>query len=219
MVGEVIGMQIDGLIKKAYNVCDWIAKIVIVNILWLLFTLAGLIVLGIMPATIALFTVVRKWTVSESDIPIFATFLRTYKKEFLQANYLGLFLVAIGSFLLYDLRLVLSMEGNFLAVLGVPLMIMILCYLLILLYIIPVYVHFELKFLQYFKYAFFIGILNIPTTLLMVMLLLSFCMLLSFLPGFIPFFSVSVISIIIMFGATTTFQRIADKQQKYNVQN
>lgn len=212
-------MQIDGLIRKAYNVCEWIAKIVIVNLVWLLFTVAGLILFGIMPATVALFTVVRKWTVSETDIPIFKTFFQTYKKEFLPANLYGFFLVAAGFFLYYDLKLVLSIGGMFLAVLGVPLLIITCSYLLILLYFFPVYVHFELKFLHYFKYAFFIGLLNLPTTILIVTALLFFCMVISFLPGFIPFFSMSVISIIIMFGAATAFKRIAKKQSKYQVQS
>ena len=205
-----------GLMKRATNVCDWFAKIVIVNMLWILFTLAGMIILGIMPATVALFTVVRKWTMSETDIPIFETFFQTFKKEFLLANYLGLFMAAIGAFLVYDFRLVMSMEGSLQAVLGVPLLIIICGYLLILLYLFPVYVHFELRFLHYFKYALFISLLNLHTTIFIVIVLLLFCMLLSLYPGFIPFFSVSVVSIVTMFGATAAFQRIENKQKKYS---
>lgn len=214
-----MSVQMDRLIGKAYNVCDWISKVVIVNLLWILFTLTGFVLLGIMPATLALFTVVRKWTMSETDIPIFQTFFQTYKKEFFRANFLGLFIVAIGSFLFYDLRLVVSIEGNLQTVLGVPLLIIISCFFLTLLYLFPVYVHFELKFLQNFKYAFYIGILNLHTSIFMVIVLLLFCILLSFLPGFIPFFSVSVISMVIMFGATAAFKRVASKQKKYSPQN
>src|SRR5690625_2501158 len=162
----------NGLIRKAYNVCDWFAKLIIVNILWILFTLGGFVLFGIMPATVALFTIVRKWMMSETDIPISRVFFQTYKKEFIPVNLLGLFVVAIGSFLFYDLRLVLSIEGNLQLVLGVPLMIIIGCYLLILLYLFPVYVNFELKFLHYFKNAFYISVLNLHTTIFMVIVLL-----------------------------------------------
>lgn len=206
----------DKIITRAFNVCEWFSKVVYVNILWLLFTLAGIVLLGIMPATVALFTVVRKWTMSETEEPIFQTFFQTYKKEFLSANFLGIVLVAIGAFLVYDLRLVLSLGGNLQVLLGVPLLIIISCYLLTLLYLFPVYVNFELRFLHYFKYAFYISILNLHTTIFMLVVLLFYCVFLSFLPGFIPFISVSVISIVIMFGATIAIQRIAKKQEKYN---
>lgn len=202
--------------RRAYSVCDWFSKIAIVNILWLIFTLTGLVILGIMPATVALFTVVRKWTVSETEIPIFQVFFQTYKKEFFRANLLGLFITAIGSFLFYDLRLVLSIGGNLQFVLGVPLLIVIGCFLLTLLYIFPVYVSLELSFLNYFKYALYMSILNLHTTIFMIIVLLLFSILLSFLPGFIPFFSVSVIALVIMLAATIAFQRIENKQMKYN---
>ncbi len=205
-----------GLVRRAYNVCDWIAKVAILNLIWLLFTLAGLVVFGIVPATIALFTVVRKWTLSETDAPVFRVFFETFKKEFLRGNLLGLFIIAIGFFLFYDLKLVLSISGSLQFVLGVPLLIIIGCYLLVLLYIFPVYVTFELKFLNYFKYALYMSLLNLHITIFMMIAIVLVWTLLTFLPGFIPFFGVSVIAVITMFSATGAFQRIENKQMKYN---
>ncbi|BDG36084.1 DUF624 domain-containing protein [Saccharococcus caldoxylosilyticus] len=57
-------MMPSGLLDgKLYRVCEWITRLACINILWMLFTLAGLIVFGIAPATVALFTIVRKWLV------------------------------------------------------------------------------------------------------------------------------------------------------------
>ncbi|WP_251028739.1 YesL family protein [Bacillus sp. ISL-18] len=188
----------------------------LVNILWILFTLTGFIVFGIMPATVALFTVVRKWSMKEADIPISRVFFQTYKKEFLHANIVGLIIGVIGFFLLYDFRLLMAIGGTVQYILSVPLLIIIGLYLITLLYLFPVYVHFDLKFFQYFKSAFYIGTLNLHITILMVAVLLLLSFPFSKFPGFIPFFLVSLMSIVIMFGATIAFKRIEKKQKKYS---
>ncbi|PFO07125.1 hypothetical protein COJ85_05950 [Bacillus sp. AFS076308] len=199
-----------------FTVCDWIWKMALVNILWILFTLTGFIVLGIIPATVALFTVVRKWNMKETDIPISRIFFNTYKKEFLHANLVGLLMGAIGFFLFIDYRLVMAIGGTVQYILSILLLILIGLYLITLLYLFPVYVHFELRFFQYFKYAFYIGTLNIHITILMVAVLLLLSFPLSVFPGFIPFFSVSLMSIVMMFGSTIAFKRIEKKQKKFS---
>jgi uncharacterized membrane protein YesL len=199
-----------------FTVSDWIWKMALINILWILFTLTGFIVLGIIPATVALFTVVRKWNMKETDIPIFRIFFDTYKKEFLHANLVGLLMGAIGFFLFIDYRLVMAIGGTVQYILSIPLLILLGLYLITLLYLFPVYVHFKLKFLQYFKYAFYIGTLNIHITILVVAVLLILSFPLSLFPGFIPFFSVSLMSIVMMFGATMAFKRIEKKQKKFS---
>ncbi|GAA3329844.1 hypothetical protein GCM10020331_079970 [Ectobacillus funiculus] len=56
---------------------------------------------GFMPATVALFTIVRKWLMKEIDIPIWRTFLTVYKKmNSEKSNILGLIL-AVGGALIY----------------------------------------------------------------------------------------------------------------------
>jgi uncharacterized membrane protein YesL len=42
--------------KPIVTLCDWVAKLAYVNLLWFLFTAAGLLIFGFMPATVALFT-------------------------------------------------------------------------------------------------------------------------------------------------------------------
>jgi len=50
----------------------------------------------------------------------------------------------------------------------------------------------------------------------MVVVLLLLSLPLSVFPGFIPFFSVSLMSIVMMFGATIAFKRIEKKQKKFS---
>ncbi|MGY0702716.1 DUF624 domain-containing protein [Bacillus subtilis] len=54
-------MEHDGSLGRMLRFCEWIMRFAYTNLLWLFFTLLGLGVFGIMPATAALFAVMRKW--------------------------------------------------------------------------------------------------------------------------------------------------------------
>ena len=56
------------------NFCEWIWRFMILNFLWVVFVIAGGVVLGIMPSTVATFYILRKWVQGNFDIPIFKTF-------------------------------------------------------------------------------------------------------------------------------------------------
>ncbi|KPC99769.1 hypothetical protein LR69_02005 [Geobacillus sp. BCO2] len=84
---------------KLYRACEWITRLAYINLLWLVFTVFGLVILGIAPATVALFTIVRKWLLfHDHDVPVLKTFVRTYKGEFWRANRIGLLLMAAAIF-------------------------------------------------------------------------------------------------------------------------
>ncbi|UCZ55225.1 DUF624 domain-containing protein [Bacillus shivajii] len=70
-------------------------RFIALNILWLLFFLAGLGVFGFMPATLALFGVVREWIKGEKDLPLFKTYLKLFKAEFVRSNLLGAFFLIV----------------------------------------------------------------------------------------------------------------------------
>jgi uncharacterized membrane protein YesL len=203
----------NGVTGTVYTVCNRILKIAYVNILWILFTLAGILVLGIMPATAALFTVVRKWTLKEIDTPIFRTFFDSYKKEFIKSNLIGYFMTVIGLILYLDLKFMFYIGGTAQYIMSIPFFIIAVFYLITLLYLFPVYVHFDLKFFQYFKNALYIGTLNLHITFVMLILLILFCIILLSIPGLLPFFSISVFSIILMWGASLSFRKIDRKQE------
>ena len=52
------------------NFCEWIWRFMILNFLWVIFMVAGGVVLGIMPSTVATFYILRKWVQGNFDIPI-----------------------------------------------------------------------------------------------------------------------------------------------------
>lgn len=200
--------------SKLFNVCEWIMKLAYVNLLWFFFTIAGLIVFGIMPATVSLFTIVRKWQMKETELPIWETFLSAYKKEFRKSNLLGLMLLLIGGFLILDFILLNQIAGFLKLVLFAPLLIISGLYLITLLYIFPVYVHYELKITEYIKNSCLVGILHLHMTLLLIAAAASLIFLMLYQPSFIPFFSIVSLGWILMYGGMNIFRRVSAKQKR-----
>ncbi|UOK57848.1 DUF624 domain-containing protein [Bacillus sp. OVS6] len=56
------------LIGKFYTLAEWILKAMYLHLLWIIFTLAGGIVLGVMPSSTAVFSIIRKWLQGETDL-------------------------------------------------------------------------------------------------------------------------------------------------------
>lgn len=213
-------MRSSWLEGRIYGICEWITRLAYVNILWGLFTLAGAIILGVAPATVALFTVVRKWLLfSDNDVPIFKTFLNTYKKEFWRANKIGLFIGLVSYVLYIDFLYIANVREAFQLAFSVFLIVILVFYAITLLYLFPIYVHYELRFLQYVKYSFFIGMANPLMTLTMFLSIILLTVLFMYIPGLIPFFSVSSFSVVLMWCALKVFRKIEEKQNAINRSN
>ena len=96
-------MEMEGLTGRFLRICEVISRLAYANLLWILFTVLGLGIFGFMPATVALFTVTRKWVMGDRDIPVFKTFWNTYRKEFFKSTLFGVVLFAIGYIIYIDL--------------------------------------------------------------------------------------------------------------------
>jgi len=209
-------MLIGKTMGKLFTGCEWIMRFAYVNLLWFLFSIAGLIIFGIFPATVALFTIVRKWLLKETDFPIWQTFLSVYLNEFKNSNRLGLILILCGTFLVFDAFFIQTLEGAFQLVLQVPLLIISAIYLMVLLYIFPVYVHYEFKLIEYLKNAFFLSIYHFHMSLLMLISVAAILFLLLYQPGLTPFFSIVSIAWVLMFFGIYSFNRIESRQSNVN---
>lgn len=206
-------MELKGFMGGLYKLCDWIMRLAYVNILWFLFTLVGLVVFGFAPATAALFAVTRKWVMGETDIPVFKTFWNTYRSDFVKINLLGYLLLAIGYVLYIDIVLVKSLQGPISSVILVLLLSISLVYVVAIMYFFPVYAHFKIKTLQYLKYTVLIGISNIFTTIMMLAGTFLVCCIIRFLPGLLPFFSASLLSLVFTWCAHRAFHRLERKKE------
>jgi uncharacterized membrane protein YesL len=190
-----------------YTLTEWITKFAYVNLLWIGLSIFGLVFFGISPATVAMFTVIRKWIMGESDIPVFQTFWGTYKKEFLRSNGLGMVLALIASIIYLDLYFI-KIDTN----IQIPLYLLISVMIMTVLYIFPVYVHYEVKLIQLFKNAFFIMLVNPVPNIMMLFGFIAAIFVMKFIPALLFIFGGSITAGIIMASCYLAFQKIEKKK-------
>ncbi|GGE49301.1 hypothetical protein GCM10011391_30160 [Pullulanibacillus camelliae] len=208
-------MQLGGLTGGIYRLCDWIMKFAYVNLLWLLFTIVGLGLFGIVPATASLFSVVRKWVMGETDVPVFKTFWKNYRTYFIKVNIMGLIYFIIGLVLYFDIAFFRHHTGTGATVLLVVLLMITVLYLITLMYFFPTFAHFDLSYGRYFKYTLLFGISSPVSTFIMVAGIVANYFLMNLIPGLLPFFGISGMSFVIMWAAYRTFTKIEQRKEAY----
>lgn len=87
------------------NIGTWIANFFYLQLFWIIYSVKGLIVLGIFPATFAAVQVIYKWFESmEFDFSIHETFQDAYRDSYKQANIVGYISLLVVAILYVDLR-------------------------------------------------------------------------------------------------------------------
>jgi uncharacterized membrane protein YesL len=205
-------METKGILSGIYRVSEKVMLIAYINILWIMFSLLGLVIFGIMPATVAMFAVIRKQIIEEEQVPIFSLFLKKYKEEFVKVNLFGYLLLIVGTILWLDVVLFQSLHGmpymimSFLAAGGL------LLFLIVVLYILPLYVHYDLRFFNYIKTGFLLAFSYPIHTAIMIVSGVVIYFILLLLPGSLFFFSGSLYSFIILKTAFKVFSKV-EKQK------
>lgn len=170
--------------------CEWLWRGIFVNLCWIAFTALGLGVFGFFPASVALFTIVRKWLRKESDFSVWKTFKEVYMKEWKRTNGIGLVFYSIGLFLYLDLRIIDSfMSGMLASFLSTIISIMMLFLLLVVCYFFAVYVHYELSNKEYIKQSLLFTLTSLPSTIGIAAGLFVIGSMINQMPGLIPFIS------------------------------
>lgn len=209
-------MYMRGIMGGFYSACEWIVRMAYLNILWIGFTMLGFVVLGIFPATVAMFTIARKFYQGEADLPIFQQFWKTYKKEFVKTNLFGYTLVIIGAILAFDIYFFYQLEGLVSQILFYVFIALTFNFVVMLFYIFPVYVHYDLKFFQNIKYALIIGMSNPFHTLSMILCFVFMYFVIEVAPAALLFLSVAPLSMMMMLIAYRIFMRIEHKNIEEN---
>lgn len=185
---------------------EWALKLFILNLLWFIFSLLGLGLLGLFPSTISVYALLRQMIMKPQDIPNIKTFWNTYKQEFIRANLLGYTLVIIGYILYIDLKVLQQLESNILnQSITIIIYILLVIYLLTFLHLFPIYVHFDMRFFDYIKHSFVL-VIGKPIQTLIVIVGIGVTILVYIkVPGLIPVFGISVFCFIIMKTASLSF--------------
>ncbi|MBT2644648.1 YesL family protein [Bacillus sp. ISL-41] len=200
------------LANRAFAATEWITKFAYINLLWIGFSLAGLIVLGFFPATIAMFTIIRKWLKGETDIPIFRTFWTTWKSEFFRSNGLGLLVAAVVGLIVFNLVFVERSVIGLVSFIQIPIYLFMFAAIMTILYLFPVYVHFELKWLQIVKNSFLMMLISPIENIVMLAGIVAVLFVVKFIPALGFFFGGSLIAAIIMSAAYLVFGKMDRKR-------
>lgn len=206
-------MDTSGFLGSLNKLLEWISRLAFLNLLWISFSLLGLIIFGFFPATVAMFAVARKWMLGNEEMSIFKTFWTAYKREFLKSNILGVIIVAIGLILYIDFQFVQHAANSFASFLYVPFFIITLIFISMLFYIIPIFVHYDMKLSQVMKNSFFVMIMNPLSTFYMLIGSFGILFVLSYAPPICLLYSGNLLALFIMKPATNAFDKINQKSQ------
>lgn len=191
-----------------HNVAEWITRLFYLNILWIIFTLSGLVVFGIFPATVAVFTVIRHWVLGEGQVPLFKTFWYAFKGSFVQIQLIGYTLALIGSILYIDYNFFSSRDESIFLVAELLTGSAMFVLAIVFLYIFPVYVHFKLKTIEYIKNALLIGLSHLFHSILMFIVTAIFFYGFMKYFGFFGLFIVSMTAFWVTWISQMVFKRI-----------
>ena len=214
MYSLILGV-IDLAFNKLHHIGNWIYNVAFVNILWIIFTILGLGVFGVFPATAAMFAIARKWLIlGERDFNILQTFWEYYRKDFFKLNGFALFFFVIGYCLYFNAAFLVLNPGSFQFLIPGTIIIII-AYVMTLLFFFPVFVHYNMKFFQYIKQAFMIAVYSpfeLISTILTIGLIVAF---MAWIPGIIPLFTGSVLAVCMTLLVNRTYKRISIKAEIY----
>lgn len=206
-------LRMGRLLAPLYQLCYWITHFAYLNLLWVMFIFLGGIVFGIFPSTVALFTIARKHTLGEHDIPIFRTFVKTFRQEFFRVNVLGWLVVLLGVIWYMDLHFFRQFSGPIFMVLNFMMIVLGLVYIMLNLFLFPVYVHYDLKLWQYIKQALLIAFLRPSSLALLFFGTLGAYYFYITIPALIPLFGISLLVYFQMRVAYNGFQKIHQRAQ------
>lgn len=197
-----------------FRFSEWVMRFALLHLLWITCSLLGLLIFGLFPATIAMFVVMRKWVMGETEVPILSTFWEAYKKDFLRSNSLGLFVTFIGLFIYFEFTLVVESSSPLLQLSYYPLLGLSVLFGLFFLYLFPTYVHYELKLHQVMKNALFIMILHPLSNIVLLLSALLFYYLVQIIPGILLFFGWSPFAFVVMWTCHQAFLNIQRKKSE-----
>ena len=178
---------------------NWCFNIVLLNILWIVSSMTGLLIFGLFPATAAVFSVLKKMIMEDENAAVLSPFFKTFKSEFFKSNVIGYLFLLIGTILYLNLRIIENINNNFLQLSMASITVVIaIVFLLTLLFIFPIFVHFNFKLLQYPVHALVLAIAKPLHTIFLLLVLGVIGYLFFVLPELVLIFGFSAVCFVIM---------------------
>ncbi|QQZ59287.1 DUF624 domain-containing protein [Paenibacillus sonchi] len=168
-------MEFKGAMGGLYRITEWISRIAFSNILWALCSIPFLFiavtkmimlgsgaggpneqitlnwVLGILapftvfPATAALFTVVRKWVMGNTDVSTFRTFFQGYKENYLKSMLGGGIYTLLTVIMYVDVTVYMTQMANF-KIVGILMLVLMIILFVSMFNFFSIVVHYQMTF-------------------------------------------------------------------------
>ncbi|PCD83464.1 DUF624 domain-containing protein [Lysinibacillus fusiformis] len=213
-----MGMELEGWKGKLYWFVEWITLLAVLQLLWTGLTLLGLLLFGVAPATVAMFTTLRKRLQGEDDLKrLVKIYWNTYKVEFIPSNKIGMILLSVGYFVTINFQIVSSLHGLLgLLLLTVFISISIL-FGMIVVNIFQLYAHYDLPILRYFAASIIFSIAYPLQMISNIVGLIILYKLYSCFPGLIPFFGVSLAALFLTWMSSHIFKNDREADEHTNL--
>ncbi|MBD1222396.1 DUF624 domain-containing protein [Virgibacillus halodenitrificans] len=198
----------ESFVNGYYRFSVWAMRLAYLNVCWILFSVLGLFILGFMPSTAAMFSIVRKWVNGEEDIPILQTYWKVYKTEFVKTNKAGLLLFGIGYLLVLEFNILRGQDSFLYLFVSYTVLASLLLYVVVFIYFFPIFVHFKLKLLDYFKWPFIISFSHPVLSLFIISVLwIVYYITWISIPALFFFFGGSATALFIMWAVSRSFPK------------
>jgi len=174
---------------RAYSFFDTLLWIACLNLLWILFTLLGLGVLGAGPATAAAQILVRRRSRGEAA-PLLKSFAREYMANFARANALALPVMAVAVVLVMNWNYASHADGLMSELLAAGTFVAALFLAAVACYLFPLYARYELPVARYLMTSSRFAVRHLAGTVILLFVSAAAVYASRTLPGLIPFFTI-----------------------------
>lgn len=151
-------MTVHRITDRMIKVCDTVYLLAYLNILWFIFTLLGLVILGIAPSTVAMISILKERLDKNEATKIFSTFFHNYKLAFKKSNQIGIIILVSLLLLSCDIMIVSKLDGMIQYVILTSVIVLFTLISFMLVYIFPLIVWTEMTIVKYLQTALLLAI-------------------------------------------------------------
>ncbi|MDX5476628.1 MAG: DUF624 domain-containing protein [Bacillaceae bacterium] len=193
---------------KIMQIAEFVYKFIALNVLWVIFVLAGLGLFGFMPATAALFQIIREWIKGDKEISLFSNFYKFFKQTFLKSNIIGAIFLVVFYIIYVNFSFVSHFYDEsirifvYIVVFGIAAIA-----IMTFLNVFSIMAHFEYKTLQYVKVAAGLVFARPFISLLQLVWLLAYALIAINYPKPFLVIGVSVFAYVLMHINYMTFKK------------
>lgn len=195
---------------------EWVTNLFLLHLYWIGGTLIGGIILGIIPSTIALFSAIRQLLMNGNNDDIFHYFKNEYWLHFKHSRFIDI-IYAFSLFCLYSFSaFTRSTRGSWLAYTHIFIYLFFGLLILFLLYLIPVYIHYEMDIKKVPQNTFIILFVNMKWNIPMILSVVAVILMHIKFSVTILFFGASFTPFVILIYCLKIFEEFDLKQNEIN---